>query len=270
MAPLVFLMGVGPLARWKQASLPDLAQRLRWAAGVAIVAALLSGWLAGRVTFVSTLGLLMAWWVVASVATELWGRIRPRDGAGVMARAALVPRATVGMMVAHLGVAVFIFGVTLVKTYEVERDVKMGVGDTTTIEGLVFTFRGVREVNGPNYRAAQATVEVTQGGDKVASMLPEKRIYRVQRNPMTEAAIRTGFTRDIYVSLGEQVEGGAWIVRVYYKPFVNWIWGGCLLMALGGVLAATDRRYRNRAAAVDATVAVPLTPMPLPQPAGAR
>jgi cytochrome c-type biogenesis protein CcmF len=87
---------------------------------------------------------------------------------------------------------------------------------------------------------------------------------------MTEAAIRTGFTRDIYVSLGEQVEGGAWIVRVYYKPFVNWIWGGCLLMALGGVLAATDRRYRNRAAAVDATVAVPLTPMPLPQPAGAR
>ncbi len=270
MAPVVFLMGVGPLARWKQASLPDLAKRLRWAAGVAIVAALLSGWLSGGITFVATLGLLMAWWIVASVATDLWGRIRPREGAGLVARVALLPRATVGMMVAHLGVAVFIFGVTLVKSYEVERDVKMGVGDTTTIENLVFTFRGVREVNGPNYRAAQATIEVTQGGDKVASMLPEKRIYRVQRNPMTEAAIRSGFTRDIYVSLGEQVEGGAWIVRVYYKPFVNWIWGGCLLMALGGVLAATDRRYRNRAAAVDATIAAPVTPLPLPQTAGAR
>jgi cytochrome c-type biogenesis protein CcmF len=270
MAPVVFLMGVGPLARWKQASLPDLAKRLRWAAGVAIVAALLSGWLAGRITFVSTLGLLMAWWVVASVATDLWGRIRPRDGAGLAARAALLPRATVGMMVAHLGIAVFIFGVTLVKSYEVERDVKMGVGDTTTIEGLVFTFRGVREIDGPNYRAAQALVEVTHNGDKVASMMPEKRIYRVQRNPMTEAAIRTGFTRDLYVSLGEQVEGGAWIVRVYYKPFVDWIWGGCLIMALGGVLAATDRRYRNRAAAVDATIAAPVTPLPLPQTVGAR
>jgi cytochrome c-type biogenesis protein CcmF len=174
-----------------------------------------------------------------------------------MARAALLPRATVGMMVAHLGVAVFIFGVTLVKSYEVERDVKMGVGDTTTIENLVFTFRGVREVNGPNYRAAQALVEVTQGGDKVASMLPEKRVYRVQRNPMTEAAIRSGLTRDIYVSLGEQVEGGAWIVRIYYKPFVDWIWGGALLMALGGVLAATDRRYRNRATA---SATAPLLP----------
>ncbi len=272
MVPVVFLMGVGPLARWKQTSLPELAVRLRWAAAVAVVAALASGWLAGRITLVATIGLLMGWWVVASVATDLWGRVRPRDGAGIMARAALLPRSVVGMMAAHLGIAVFIFGVTMVKTYEVERDVKMAQGDTTTIEGHVFTLRGLREVDGPNYRAVQAWVEVTRKGSKVADMLPEKRVYRVQRNPMTEAAIQTGFTRDLYVALGEQVEGGAWIVRVYYKPFVDWIWGGALLMALGGLLAATDRRYRSRVPAQAAPAAVPAAAPPrsaVARPAGA-
>jgi cytochrome c-type biogenesis protein CcmF len=271
MVPVVFLMGVGPLARWKETSLPELAVRLRWAAGVAVVAALVSGWLAGRITLVATIGLMMGWWVVASVATDLWGRVRPRDGASIRARAALLPRSVLGMMAAHLGIAVFIFGVTMVKTYEVERDVKMARGDTTTIEGYVFTLRGLREIDGPNYRAVQAKVEVTRDGNKVADMLPEKRVYRVQRNPMTEAAIQTGFTRDLYVALGEQVEGGAWIVRVYYKPFVDWIWGGALLMALGGLLAASDRRYRSRVAApvapTTASAAPPSTP--LTRPAGA-
>jgi cytochrome c-type biogenesis protein CcmF len=134
----------------------------------------------------------------------------------------------------------------MVKTYEVERDLKMDLGDTTEIAGYVFTYRGVREVNGPNYGAAQGLVEVARDGKTVATMRPEKRIYRVQQNPMTEAAIDTGFTRDLYVSLGEPVGNTAWIVRVYYKPFVDWIWGGCVLMALGGLLAASDRRYRAR------------------------
>ena len=269
MVPVVFLMGVGPLARWKQASLPDLAVRLRWAAGTAVVAALVGGWIAGRIAPVATLGLAMGWWVVASVATDLWSRVRPRDGAGLLARAALLPRSVVGMMVAHLGIAVFIFGVTMVKTYEVERDVKMSPGDTTTIEGNVFTLRGLRQVQGPNYQAIQAWVEVTRGNRKVADMLPEKRVYRVQRNPMTEAAIQTGFTRDLYVALGEQVEGGAWIVRVYYKPFVDWIWGGALLMAFGGLLAATDRRYRRRSAESVAPAPVVSPPAPRVRPAGA-
>jgi cytochrome c-type biogenesis protein CcmF len=132
----------------------------------------------------------------------------------------------------------------MVKSYEVERDLKMDVGDTTEIAGYVFTFRGVRERAGPNYGAAQGLVEVTRDGKPVTTMHPEKRIYRVQQNPMTEAAINSGFTRDLYVSLGEPVGGDAWIVRVYYKPFVDWIWGGAVLMALGGLLAASDRRYR--------------------------
>jgi len=123
----------------------------------------------------------------------------------------------------------------------------MDVGDTTELAGYVFTFRGAKDIKGPNYDGVQAQVDVARGGRDVVVLHPEKRIYRVQKNPMTEAAIDPGLTRDLYVSLGETVEGGAWIVRVYYKPFVDWIWGGCLLMACGGMLALTDRRYRAKA-----------------------
>jgi len=246
MAPLVVLMGIGPLARWKQAQAPDLARRLRWAAVATIVATLATGWLAGHFSALASVGLVLAFWIVASTATDLWERVRPAGGVrtSVWRRLRLIPRATVGMMVAHLGVAAFAFGVTMVKTYEVERDVKMAVGDTTEINGYTFTFQGVRNVAGPNYDAAQGLVVVTRGEREIARMQPEKRVYRVQTNPMTEAAIRTGLVRDLYVSLGHPVDGDAWVVRVYYKPFVTWIWGGCLIMALGGALAASDRRYR--------------------------
>jgi cytochrome c-type biogenesis protein CcmF len=135
----------------------------------------------------------------------------------------------------------------MVKTYEVESDVQMQVGNSTTVKGYTFTFRGVRELSGPNYSAVQGLVEVTRGEHKVADMRPEKRVYRVQQNPMTEAAIDAGVTRDLYVSLGEELETGAWIVRIYVKPFIDWIWGGCVLMALGGLLAVSDRRYRRNA-----------------------
>jgi cytochrome c-type biogenesis protein CcmF len=247
MVPVVFLVGIGPLARWKQAELPDLAKRLRWAGGLAVIAALLTGWLMGRISAGATMGFLMAFWIVFAVATDVWERVKPAGGArgGILGRLALLPRAMVGMFVAHLGVAAFAFGVSMVNTYQVERDVKMAAGDSTEVLGYVFNFRGLRQLQGPNYDAVQALVEVTRNGSPVVELTPEKRIYRVQRNPMTEAAINFGFTRDLYVSLGEPVDNGrAWIVRVYVKPFVDWIWGGCVLMALGGALAASDRRYR--------------------------
>ncbi len=248
MAPTVFLMGVGPLARWKETDVPSLALRLRWAAAVAVLASLGVGALAGEVRLVSTLGLVMAFWVVGSVATDLFERLHPAGSAWSEAwfKARQIPRALVGMMVAHLGIAAFCFGVVMVKSYEVERDVKMAVGDTTTVRGYTFTFGGVQELQGPNYVAVQGLMQVVRGDGAPLQMRPEKRIYRVQKNPMTEAAIDAGVTRDLYVSLGEQVEGGAWIVRVYVKPFIDWIWGGCLLMALGGLLAVTDRRYRRK------------------------
>lgn len=248
MAPTLFLMGIGPITRWKQAELADVARRLRWAVAVTVLAALGTGALAGRLSLVATAGFAMAFWVLASVATDVWDKVhQPGQGmGGVVRRTRQLPRAFLGMVVAHLGVAAFCFGVTMVKSYEVERDVKMDIGDSTTVSGYTFTFRGAIPVEGPNYSAMRGLVEVTRGGERVTDMRPEKRIYRVQSNPMTEAAISPGITRDLYVSLGEPVEGsGAWIVRVYVKPFIGWIWGGCLVMALGGLLAATDRRYRQ-------------------------
>ena len=248
LTPLVFLMGVGPIARWKEAELPELASRLKWAAGVAVVAALATAWLRGGIGVVGVVGLLMAYWIVASVGTDVAGRLRPAGGVrtGVWHRARQIPRAILGMQLAHLGVAVFILGVTLVKTGEVERDVRMQVGDTTAIGDRVFTFGGVRDVAGPNYRAAQGTIAVTEHGRPIVTLHPEKRFYPATQAVMTEADIDAGLTRDLYVSLGEAVDGGAWIVRIYVKPFVDWIWGGCLVMALGGLLAASDRRYRAR------------------------
>jgi len=248
MAPTFFLMGVGPMARWKETSVPDLAQRLRWALGVTVVAAIGTGWLAGSIHLVATCGLLMSFWIFSSVATDFWERVRP-EGKGfaeLRRRVGQIPRALAGMMVAHIGVAVFCFGVTMVKTYEVESDVKMAVGDSTTVSGYQFTFQGVKNVQGPNYEATRAQIEISKGGSKVSELHPEKRVYRVQQNPMTEAAIAPGFTKDLYVSMGEEVEGGAWIIRVYVKPFIDWIWGGCMLMALGGLMAVSDRRYRRK------------------------
>jgi cytochrome c-type biogenesis protein CcmF len=149
------------------------------------------------------------------------------------------------MVVAHVGVAVFVVGVTLVKGYETDADVKIRAGETVELAGYVFRFDGVSRVAGPNYTAAQAKILVSRDGKPVTVMYPERRVYTVQEQVMTEAAIDPGLTRDLYVSLGDPLdERGTWLLKVQHKPFVDWIWGGCLLMALGGLLAASDRRYR--------------------------
>jgi cytochrome c-type biogenesis protein CcmF len=148
------------------------------------------------------------------------------------------------MVLAHFGVAVFVVGVTLVKGYESEKDVSLRPGESVELGRYAFTLDEITSVPGPNYRAARAKVSVTRDGKPVTVLYPEKRVYTVQEMAMTEAAIDTGLTRDLYVSLGEPVQGGGWLLRVQHKPFIDWIWGGCLIMALGGLLAASDRRYR--------------------------
>ena len=160
------------------------------------------------------------------------------------ARLASTPRAYYGMLLAHVGVAVFVVGVTLVKGYESVKDVRMSAGVTEQVGGYTFRFEGVEEVTGSNYVAARATITAMKDGKRVVVMHPEKRMYASQDSPMTEAAIDPGFTRDLYVSLGDPIDSKTWIVRLQHKPFVWWIWGGCVLMALGGLLAAGDRRYR--------------------------
>jgi cytochrome c-type biogenesis protein CcmF len=176
-------------------------------------------------------GLALAVWIVATGLISL--KKRPSGS-----------RSYLGMVVAHIGVAVFVVGVTLVKGYEQEKDVKMRAGDTVELNGYVFRLDEVSDVRGPNYVAARASMSVTREGKPVTRLYPEKRIYTVQDMPMTEAAINPGPTRDLYVSLGDALDTGTWLVRVQVKPFIDWIWAGCLLMAIGGLLAAADRRYR--------------------------
>jgi cytochrome c-type biogenesis protein CcmF len=152
-----------------------------------------------------------------------------------------------GMGLAHLGVAVFVLGVTVVRGYQTEADVRMPPGSSVAVGRHALRFEGVTRVDGPNYQAERGRFVLTLQGQTVAVLLPEKRRYlSLPATPMTEAAIDSGLLGDVYVSLGEAAGDGAWSVRVHHKPFVTWIWGGCALMALGGVAAALDRRYRTR------------------------
>jgi cytochrome c-type biogenesis protein CcmF len=240
MAPLLVLLGAGPLARWKGDELPSLGRRLRWAAVAAVLVPALVAALAGRASAWSVAGYALGSWVAAGVVV---------DAAGWRRQWRLLTRAQLGMWLAHLGMAAFIVGVTTVRSYETERDVRMRVGETAEVGGYTFRFLGVGDSLGPNYQAAQARVEVTREGRPVATLTPEKRVYRVQRNPMTEAAIDTGPTRDLYVSLGDPQDDGSWTLRLQHKPMVIWIWLGALIMSAGGALAASDRRYHRRAEA---------------------
>jgi cytochrome c-type biogenesis protein CcmF len=245
MTPAIFLMGIGPLARWKDASLPDLATRLKWAFAVSIATAVLLPFaLPGPWSPMISFGLALALWVATSTALNLQVRMASLSGT-LRARLASQTRGYYGMLLAHLGVAVFIAGVTLVKGYESERDVRMAIGDSIAVGGYSFRFDGVENATGPNYRASRGKVAVSRDGRELMVMRPEKRIYNAQQMPMTEAAISTGLFGDLYVSLGEPVDNGAWSVRVYRKPFVTWIWGGCIFMALGGFVALSDKRYRR-------------------------
>jgi cytochrome c-type biogenesis protein CcmF len=244
MAPAIFLMGIGPLAQWKKAEVPDLLKRLKWAFGVSLVTALVLPFVMGKWTPLLSLGLLLALWVVTTAVVGLRERLSHSNGTGLSDRMAAVPRSYWGMLVAHCGIAVFIVGVTMVKGFETESDVRMNVGETATIGGYTFRFDGTEDVVGPNYTAARGTFHVSRDGRETTVLYPEKRRYPAQNQVMTEAAIDPGLLRDLYVSLGEPLDGGAWSVRLYHKPFVDWIWGGCFIMALGGVLAISDRRYR--------------------------
>ncbi len=244
MAPLIFLMGVGPVARWKQASIPDLMTRLRWALLVSVVTALLLPVLLGTWSVMISLGFFMAFWIILSSLKNLWD-VAGRNGLSGLAQGLInIPRGYYGMFFAHLGVAVFALGVCISGGYSQEKEQRMEPGESVEMAGYLFRFDGVRDVNGPNYEAKEGTVMVSKAGKELLTMHPQKRVYLVQKDPTTEADIDAGMFRHLYVALGEPVGNEAWSLRLYYKPFVQWIWMGPLLMMLGGFLAATDRRYR--------------------------
>ena len=246
MLPCVFLMGVGPLARWKDADPKALARELAWCLVAAIVAGAAIPLLMGEFGHWVFLGCTSAMFVFFAVIQTFRHQIRNQPG-NVFARLMRQPRAFWGMQLAHIGVAVFIIGVALVKGYQSERDVRMYEGETVTVAGYTFTFNGVETVRGPNYTADRGDFTLSVNGRELQHLYPEKRKYYSSNSmPMTESAIRHSITGDVYVSLGTPTNDGGWVVRAYYKPYVTWIWWGCIIMAAAGLWAASDRRYRRR------------------------
>ncbi|MDI9331862.1 MAG: heme lyase CcmF/NrfE family subunit [Alphaproteobacteria bacterium] len=240
MVPLLFVLVPGTVARWREARVPELIRELRWVGLGALVGGQLAPLALGAWSWGTAIGATLGLWVGLASLQHIVVRLsKPgRIGAGFW-----------GMHLAHLGLAVVVLGITGVKSYEVERDVRMGLGDVVEIGPYSFQLKALQEVPGPNYRAMRGVFDVSRDGRVFEQMMPEKRRYFSSAMPMTEAAIDSGFWRDLYVSLGDVIQTNPpeWSVRVYYKPFVPWLWTGVLLMTLGGLLAAIDRRYRKSA-----------------------
>ncbi len=238
MVPMLFLLIPGTVAKWRSANLNDMFMHLRWTALASVLLGACLPFMVGEWSFGVFAGWTLGLWVGLGTLQHMAERVlKPgRIGGSFW-----------GMHFAHLGLAIVVLGITGVKSFEVERDVKMGVGDEVTIKPYVFRLNSIEEVKGPNYTANQAQIEVFDAGASLEMLKPEKRHYLSSAMPMTEAAISTNLWRDLYVSMGDPLPGDAqqWSMRIYYKPFVPWLWVGVLVMVLGGILAALDRRYRR-------------------------
>ena len=246
--PLALFVGAGALLRWKKDRAARLMVKLIAPALLALSIGLLLPLSMPHYSFNAALGIALGSWIILTALLTL----HQQSGSDAHAKKSIhkilrgIPRAVYGMTLAHIGVGVFIIGVTYTNAYSIEKDVRMATGETFVVAGYEFQFNGVADHRGANYDARRGEFLVTRNQQPVATLYPEKRTYLVQKNPMTEAAIDPGFTRDLYVALGQPLGAEAWAVRIYYKPFIRWIWLGALVMALGGLLAATDKRYRRQ------------------------
>jgi cytochrome c-type biogenesis protein CcmF len=243
MIPLALLIGVGMHTAWRQQPAGVVGKRLRLAALVALVAGIvIPGALYGRSGVLVSVGTIAALWIVAASVIDPIRSWRREKGAAGITPAAL------GMSVSHLGVGLFILGVTLVSAYNVETDQSMRPGQTLDVAGHQFELRELRDVRGPNFSAVEGIVEIRRNGDFVGEVRPQKRQYLVQKNWMTEAGIHVNWNKDLFIALGDQLGNDTWSVRIQYKPMIRFIWLGALVMALGGLIAVTDRRYRSKGA----------------------
>ena len=243
MTPFALLLGIGPLVKWRR----DQFSAIRTPVIVSLIIMLIAGFalpylLQDKLTVSAVLGTMMAVIIVLLSLYEMHQRATHRES--FLKGVTKLSRSHWGMVLAHLGVAMTVWGIAFSQNYSVERDVRMSVGDTVQIADYDFTFKGISDANGPNYIGGKAQIYITYHGKTEATLFAEKRLYTVSKMPMTEAAIDWGFTRDLYVALGEKLENNAWALRLYYKPFIRWIWLGGLFMALGGLLCMFDRRYR--------------------------
>ncbi|MGB5164972.1 MAG: heme lyase CcmF/NrfE family subunit [Woeseiaceae bacterium] len=241
MLPLVFLLGVGMHTVWRQQPQGSLAARLRIPAIIALlVGIIIPGLFYGRFGLLVIIGSVGGVWLIVSSLLEPLRSLRREKGT------AGLPRAVWGMSIAHLGVGVFTLGVTMVSAFNVETDRALSPGGIIEVAGFEFEMRELRNVKGPNYSAIEASIDIRKDGEFIGNLHPQKRQYLVQQNWMTEAGIFATWNKDLFVALGDQLGNDTWSVRVQYKPLIRWIWLGALIMALGGLLAATDRRYRTR------------------------
>ncbi|MCA0901279.1 heme lyase CcmF/NrfE family subunit [Microbulbifer agarilyticus] len=251
MIVLCILLGMGIHANWKDTQGKKLVKAWVMPALIAALGAPLIALLAGDFHWGVVIGLFAGLWVITASGADILAKSRNADSllAGLKRQRA----SYYGMHLGHIGLAISVLGVALTTVYSVEKDLRMSPGQSAEMSGYEFTFEGVRQVRGPNYRASEGVIVVRHGGRQVAELHPQKRSYLSGGNIMTEAAIDTGLFRDLYVALGDPMDknrlGGDWAVRLHYKAFVVWIWLGSVLMALGGAIAVADKRYRKVRAA---------------------
>ena len=243
MTPFALLLGIGPLVKWRR----DQFSEIRTPVVVSVIVMAIAGFalpyfLQNKLTVSAVLGTMMSVIIVLLSLYEMKQRATHRES--FFKGITKLSRSHWGMILAHLGVAMTVWGIAFSQNFSVERDVRMAVGDTVQIANYDFKFAGVSDENGPNYMGGKAQIDISKAGKPEATLFAEKRFYTVSKMPMTEAAINWGFTRDLYVALGEKIEDNSWALRLYYKPFIRWIWIGGLFMALGGLLCMFDRRYR--------------------------
>jgi len=243
-APLAVFVGIGVLARWRQDKVSRFASLLWLPLLVSLVGGIALALLQDFFSWAALIGLTLAVWTGLTAWSAVQTRLK--DKPNKLAALINIPLNIWAMSVAHFGIAVFIVGITLTSIYTQEKDIRLAPGQSMQLAGYDFVFHGVQKAAGPNYDASEGRVSVTKNGAPVAELEPQKRIYRASGMPMTEAGIDAGITRDLFVALGEPLDdNGSWALRIYYKPFVRWIWIGGLFMAFGGLLAATDKRYRK-------------------------
>ncbi|MCG5031432.1 heme lyase CcmF/NrfE family subunit [Mesosutterella sp. OilRF-GAM-744-9] len=251
MMPVVFLMAIGPMTRWKEADPVAICRELWLVLLLSVAAAVAVPLAMGSLKLWPAVGAFLAFWVLFSIIHE--ARAGSRNASSFLAGLRRQSASWWGMQLAHLGIGVTVFGIAMVMGYQAERDVRMHPGDVVTVRSTTFRFDGVTEQRGPNYLSRRADITLIEGGRETGKLHPEKRDYFSSRGmPMTEASIRHRLTGDVYAALGNPTSDGGWIVRVYAKPFVLFIWIGTLLMALGGIFSICDRRYRRSSRAADA------------------
>ena len=245
MVPFAFILGIGPLVKWRR----DQISAIRTPVMISLVMMIALGfglpYLVGdRITATSVMGVMMSAIIVILSLYEMHTRATHRHS--FLTGMLKLSRSHWGMVFAHLGVAMTVFGIAMSHNFSIEKDVRMREGDSVQILDYNFTFKGLKITDGANYQGGTADIEITRNGKLEATLHAEKRFYNVSKMGMTEAAIDWGFTRDLYAALGEQLDDGSWGLRLYYKPFIRWIWLGGLFMALGGLLCMLDKRYRIR------------------------